>query len=186
MLTVLKDGSMVEVATIGREGAIGVPAVLDNPRVTSAAMVQGATDICYRMKVDAFRREIDRRGAFHELIGRYTHALFGFVAQSTVCNAVHSVEQRLARWLLMARDRMGRDDFPLTQAFVAMMLGASRPTVSVVAGTLQKAGLITYQRGHVAIMDGEQLEAASCECNRTATNLLMTVTNGSRTPRLGS
>ena len=185
MLTVLEDGRMVEIATVGREGAVGVAAALENPLVTSAAMVQGATDICYRMNVDAFRREIDRRGAFHDLMAHYTHALFGFVAQSTVCNAVHSVEQRLARWLLMARDRMGRDDFPLTQAFVAMMLGASRPTVSIVAGILQTAGLITYRRGLVTIVDGDQLEAASCECYRATTNLLESVTNGSRTRRLG-
>jgi CRP-like cAMP-binding protein len=180
MVTVLKDGSMVEVATIGREGAVGVAAVLDHPRVTSAVIVQGETDTCYRMRASAFRREIDRRGAFHELMAHYAQALFGFVAQSTVCNAVHSVEQRLARWLLMARDRMGRNDFPLTQEFVAMMLGASRPTVSIVAGTLQKAGLITYHRGHVMIVDGKKLEAASCECYRAVTHLLRGVTNRSK------
>jgi Mn-dependent DtxR family transcriptional regulator len=84
--------------------------------------------------------------------------------QSTACNAVHSVEQRLARWLLMARDRMGSEEFPLTQEFAAMMLGATRPTVTVVAGTLQRAGLITYHRGRVTIVDGRQLEQASCEC----------------------
>ena len=139
LLSVLEDGRMVEIATIGREGMVGVSAVLDGAPVTSAAMVQGATDTCYRMKVEAFRREIDRRGAFHELTAHYMQALFGFVAQSTACNAMHSVEQRLARWLLMAHDRMESDDFPLTQEFVAMMLGASRPTVTVVAGTLQKA-----------------------------------------------
>jgi CRP-like cAMP-binding protein len=180
ILTVLEDGSMVEIATIGREGIVGVTAVLDGTPVTSAAMVQGETDTCYRMSVDAFRRENDRHGAFHELMSHYAQALFGFVAQSTACNAVHSVEQRLARWLLMARDRMGRDDFPLTQEFVSMMLGASRTTVTVVAGTLQKAGLIRYHRGHVAIVDGRKLEAASCECYRAATNLLESVTDGSR------
>ena len=164
MLTVLEDGHMVEIATIGREGMVGVSAVLDGSPVTSTAMVQGETETCYRMTVDAFRRELDQRGAFHELLAHFAQALFGFVAQSTACNAVHSVEQRLARWLLMARDRMGRDDFPLTQELVAMMLGASRPTVTVVAGTLQKAGLITYHRGQVKIVDGEKLEAASCEC----------------------
>jgi CRP-like cAMP-binding protein len=179
-LTVLEDGNMVEVATIGREGMVGVSAVLDGTPVTSAAMVQGETGTCYQMKVDAFRREMDRHGAFHQLMTHYTQALYGFVAQSTACNAVHSVEQRLARWLLMARDRMGRDDFPLTQEFVAMMLGASRPTVTIVASTLQKAGLITYHRGHVSIVDGEKLEAASCECYRAATNLLKSVTDGSR------
>ena len=183
MLTVLEDGNMVEVATIGREGLVGVSAVLDGTPVTSAAMVQGETDTCYRMKVEAFRREIDRHGAFHELMTHFAQALFGFVAQSTVCNAVHSVEQRLARWLLMARDRMGRDDFPLTQEFVAMMLVASRPTVSIVASSLQKAGLITYHRGRVTIIDGDKLEAASCECYRAVTNLLQGVTNGSKRPR---
>jgi CRP-like cAMP-binding protein len=180
MLTVLEDGSMVEIATVGREGMVGISAVLDGTPVTSAAMVQGETDTCYRMKVEAFRREVDRRGPFHELMAHYAQALFGFVAQSTACNAVHSVEQRLARWLLMARDRMASDEFPLTQEFAAMMLGASRSTVTVVAGTLQKAGLITYHRGRVTIVDGEKLEAASCECYRAATNLLQGVTDGSR------
>ena len=107
----------------------------------------------------------------------WAQALFGFVAQSTACNAVHSVEQRLARWLLMARDRMERDSFPLTQEFAAMMLGATRPTVTVVAGTLQKAGLITYHRGQVTIVNRKKLEAASCECYRTATALLAAVTD---------
>jgi CRP-like cAMP-binding protein len=97
MVTVLEDHSMVEIATIGREGMVGVSAMLNNTPSASAAMVQGETDICYRMKVDAFRREIDRHGAFRELMSHYAQALFGFVAQSTVCNAVHSVEQRLAR-----------------------------------------------------------------------------------------
>jgi CRP-like cAMP-binding protein len=181
LLTVLEDGSMVEIATVGREGMVGVSAILDGTPVTSTAMVQGATDTCYRMNVDAFRREIDRRGAFHELMAHFAQALFGFVAQSTACNAIHSVEQRLARWLLMAQDRMGSDEFPLTQEFVAMMLGASRPTVSVVAGTLQKAGLIKYRHGRVTIVDRENLEAASCECYRAATDLLNAVTDGSRT-----
>jgi len=180
MLAVLEDGSMVEIATIGCEGMVGVTAVLDGTPVTSAAMVQGETDTCYRMSVEAFRREIDRHGAFHELMTHFAQALFGFVAQSTACNAIHSVEQRLARWLLMAQDRMASDEFPLTQEFVAMMLGASRPTVTVVAGTLQKAGLIKYRHGRVTIVDREHLEAASCECYRAATNLLRAVTDGAR------
>jgi CRP-like cAMP-binding protein len=176
MLAVLKDGRMVEVATIGREGMVGVSAVLDGNPVSSTSMVQGEAEICYRMKADAFRREMDRRGVFYELLTHYAQALVGFIVQSTACNAVHSVEQRLARWLLMAQDRMASDDFPLTQEFLAMMLGASRPTVTIVAGTLQKAGLITYHRGHVTILSREKLESASCECYRTATDLLKNVT----------
>jgi len=180
MLAMLEDGGMVEVATIGREGMIGESAVLDGGPLNSITMVQGETDTCYRMTADGFRREMDRRGPFYELLTYYTQALTGFIIQSTACNAIHSVEQRLARWLLMARDRMGSDDYPLTQEFVAMMLGASRPTVTIVAGTLQKAGLITYHRGRVTIVGRKKLEAASCECYRAATRLLLAVTDGSR------
>jgi len=183
MVTVLEDGSMVEVATVGREGMVGTTAALDGNPVSSATIVQGETETCYRMTADAFRREMDRRGAFYELLTRFSQALVGVIMQSTACNAVHSVEQRLARWLLMAQDRMGTDEFPLTQEFVAMMLGATRPTVTVVAGTLQRAGLITYHRGRVAILDREKLESASCECYRAATNLLQAVTSArSRAP----
>jgi CRP-like cAMP-binding protein len=178
MVTVLKDGRMVEVATIGREGMVGV-SVLDNP-VSSASMVQGESDICYRLKADVFRREMDRRGVFYEVLTHYAQALVGFIVQSTACNAVHSVEQRLARWLLMARDRMESDHFGLTQEFVAMMLGASRPTVTIVASTLQRAGLITYHRGQLTIVDGEGLEAASCECYRATTDLLNAVMKRAR------
>jgi CRP-like cAMP-binding protein len=177
VVTVLEDGRMVEVATIGREGMLGVSAVLNGDPSPAAAMVQAETDTCYKMAVGAFGIEMQRHGPFHHLITRYTQALTGFIMQSTACNAVHSVEQRLARWLLMAHDRVGKREFPLTQEFVAMMLGTSRPTVTVVAGTLQKAGLIRYHRGHVTIVDREKLESASCECYRTATNLLKNVTS---------
>jgi CRP-like cAMP-binding protein len=176
LVTVLEDGGMVEVATVGREGAVGVTAVLDGTPAPSATIVQGAAETCYRMAADTFRREMDRRAAFYELLTRYAQALVGFIMQSTACNAVHTVEQRLARWLLMAHDRMEACEFPLTQEFAAMMLGATRPTVSVVAATLQKAGLITYHRGRVTIVDRVKLEAASCECYCAATNLLRAVT----------
>jgi CRP-like cAMP-binding protein len=143
-------------------------------------MVQAETDTCYTMSAEAFRKEMDRRGPFYDLLTRYGQALVGFIMQSTACNAVHSVEQRLSRWLLMAHDRVGKDEFPLTQEFAAMMLGTSRPTVTVVAGTLQRAGLIKYHRGHVTVVAREDLEAASCECYRAATDLLKAVTDGSR------
>jgi len=182
VLTVLGDGRMVEVATIGREGVLGASAGRDGGMSHSVTMVQGESETCYRMTAQDFRREMDRRGAFYELLTQYFEALMGFVMQSTACNAVHSVEQRLARWLLMAQDRMDADEFPLTQELVAMMLGASRPTVTVVAGTLQRAGLIKYRHGRVTIVDREALENASCECYRAATNLLKSVIDGSRPP----
>jgi len=176
VLTVLEDGNMVEVATIGREGMVGFFAATNGNTSPSITMVQGETDTCYRMTAEAFRHEMERRGAFSELLSRFAQAMIGFIMQSTACNAMHSVEQRLARWLLMAQDRMDRDDFPLTHEFVAMMLGASRPTVSLVAGTLQKAGLIKYHWGHVTIVSREKLESASCECYREVTDLLREVT----------
>jgi CRP-like cAMP-binding protein len=178
IVAVLEDGRMVEVATIGREGMVGVSALLDEGPVPCAAMVQAKTETCYRMTVADFRREADRRGAFFSVLARYSQAYVGFVMQSTACNAVHSVHQRLARWLLLASDRVGSLAFPLTQEFVAIMLGTARPTVTIVAGALQKAGLITYHRGQLTIVDRERLEAASCECYRTSTDLLNAVTNG--------
>jgi CRP-like cAMP-binding protein len=173
LVTVLADGSMVEIATVGREGMVGAAAMWNGRTDMSTAIVQGESDTCYRMPVHAFRSEIARHGRFAELVTHFSQALFGFVAQSTACNAVHSVEQRLARWLLTAGDRMERDDFPLTQELVAMMLGTTRPTVTVVAGALQKSGLIDCHRGHVKILDRKQLETASCECYRAVTGLLL-------------
>ena len=176
MLTVLEDGTMVEIATVGREGITGLPEALNGDLSVAQTIVQAETEICYRMPVTAFHEEMDRHGVLYDLVNRYHHALVGLIMQSTACNAIHSVEQRLARWLLMAHDRVEANDFPMTQEFVAMMLGATRPTVTVVAGTLQSAGLITYHRGHITIVDRERLEAAACECYRAATELLKRVT----------
>jgi len=175
MLTVLEDGTMVEIATVGREGMCGMSAVVEDVPTTFATMVQGESDGCYRMTAADFRREMNQRGAFFDLLTQHAQALVGIIMQSTACNAVHNVEQRLARWLLTAHDHMRNDTFPLTQEFVAMMLGVARPTVAVVAGKLQKAGLIRYHRGQLTIVDREQLEAAACECYRTTADLLAAV-----------
>jgi CRP-like cAMP-binding protein len=175
-LTVLANGDMVEVATIGREGMTGVAAVLNLGPAPAATMVQADMEICHRLTAADFRHEMDQHGAFAALITRYSQALLGVIMQSTACNAVHSLEQRLARWLLMAHDRVAKEEFLLTQEFVAMMLGAARPTVSIVAGALQKAKLIKYHRGQVKIVNRDGLEAASCECYAAATALLDGVT----------
>jgi CRP-like cAMP-binding protein len=151
---------------------IGMAAVVSGDLSSSLTMVQGEFDTCYSMTASAFRDEMDRRGVFYVLVTRFGQALMGFVMQSTACNAAHSIEQRLARWLLHAHDRMETDAFPLTQEFAAMMLGASRPTVTIAAGTLQKAGSMTYHRGRVTIVNRKKLESASCECYRAATALL--------------
>jgi len=175
-LTVLENGDMVEVATIGREGVVGLYAMAEKPVAPSATMVQAEMTICHRLPAPVFRREVAAGGAFRELMTRCAQAHVAFIMQSTACNAVHSVEQRLARWLLMARDRIGTDVFPMTQEFLAMMLGVARPTVTIVAGTLQKAGLITYRRGSITIVDRRKLEKGACECYRVGTNILLAAT----------
>ncbi len=172
---VLENGRMVEVATVGREGMVGVSAVWDGISSTAVSIVQGETNICFRMTADAFRCEMRRRGVFYDRLTRFAQGFLGVTMQAVVCIGVHSVEQRLARWLVMAHDRMGGAEFPLTQELIAMMLGASRPTVTVIARNLQQAGLITYRRGRVTILDRQRLESASCKCYRTATDLLQAV-----------
>ncbi len=174
-LTLLENGAMIEVATVGREGMVGLAAGSDTGVAHSVAMVQAETETSYRLSADDYRAEMDRGGPFHALLTRYMHAHVGVIMQSTACNAVHRVEQRLARWLLMAHDRIERREFYLTQEFIAMMLGVARPTVTIVAGTLQKAGLIRYHRGRITILDRDRLEAAACECYRVATDLLRSV-----------
>ncbi len=178
VVTVLANGDMVEVATIGSEGMVGVSAVNTGYREPSLTMVQMETESGFRMTAAAFRSEMDRRGPFFELVTRFAQALLGVSMQCTACNAVHLIEQRLAKWLLLAHDRVGASHFPLTQEFVAMMLGAARPTVTIVAGTLQRAGLITYNRGKVVVVDRKGLEQASCECYRVTTSLLERATPG--------
>jgi CRP-like cAMP-binding protein len=159
ILTALDDHTMVEGATVGWEGMLGVSAILDQLEPgASITMVQAATDTSCRMPIRAFRRELHRRGPFCTLLTRYALVHLGLVMQSTGCNAKHSVQQRLARWLLLAHDRVGKDEFPLTQEFGAMMLGASRPTVTAVAGGFQKSGLVSYHRGMLRILDRVKLE----------------------------
>ena len=157
MAIVLENGAMVEVATIGREGMAGLTAKGPGrgTMTNTLVVVQGHDESAYRMRLDDFRREMDRCSTFMELINNYAEVFLAVVMQATGCNAAHNVEQRLAKWLLMAQDRMEAEEFSITQEFVAMMLGATRQTVTGVAGSLQKAGLIQYHRGRVCILDRE-------------------------------
>ena len=116
VVTVLANGDMVEVATIGSEGMVGGSAVAAGYREPTLTMVQMASDSCQRIPAVIFRREIERHGALHEVVARFSQALTGVVMQSTACNATHTIEQRLARWLLTARDRVGADQFPLQRS----------------------------------------------------------------------
>jgi CRP-like cAMP-binding protein len=163
--TRLLDGTSVEAATVGDEGMIGIEAFLSvNAVAPGDALIQVPDTNAEMMSVEDFRREINEHGAFHDLIGRYVQVVIAQMMQSTACNLLHQVQQRCARWLLTTHDRMHEQDFHLSHEFLAVMLGAQRPTVSVVAGTLQQAGLIRYIHGRVTVRDRKGLEAAACEC----------------------
>lgn len=163
--TVLADGTTVEAATVGDEGMLGVEAFLSaNTVAPGETLIQVPDGDAEAISVDDFRRETQRQGAFHELVGRYTQVVIAQMMQSAACNALHHVQQRCARWLLMTHDRMHEQDFTLSHEFLAVMLGVQRPTVSVVAETLQHAGLIHYTHGRVTVTNRPGLEAAACEC----------------------
>ena len=163
--TILRDGTTVEAATVGDEGMLGFEAFLDDNAVAPGeTLIQVPDTNAEMMSVEDFRREVADRSAFRTMVGRYAQVVIAQMMQSTACNALHQVQQRCARWLLTTHDRMHEQDFHLSHEFLAVMLGVQRPTVSVVAGTLQQAGLIRYIHGHVTVVNRQGLEAASCEC----------------------
>jgi CRP-like cAMP-binding protein len=163
--TVLSDGTAVEAATVGLEGMLGVEAFLSPDAVAAGeTLIQVPDTSAEKMHVDDFRREMLAPGAFRDLVGRYTHVVIAQMMQAAACNVLHHVQQRCARWLLMTHDRMLEQDFVLSHEFLAVMLGVQRPTVSVVASTLQQAGLIRYVHGRVTVRNRKGLEAAACEC----------------------
>src|SRR3984893_7095624 len=168
--SVMTDGRMVEVATIGNEGMIGNTVFLGGDVAVGEAFVQVPDGDGQSMPVEAFRKELDRRGSFYDLMSRYSQALQGLMMQSTGCNTFPSVEERCARWLLMTQDRVGRNNFQLTHEFLGFMLGVRRPTVSLVLGTLQKAGVIANGTKKITVVNRKSLEEVSCECYRVVKN----------------
>jgi CRP-like cAMP-binding protein len=166
LLITLKGGETVEVATTGNEGVVGTSLLLGTERSSFKAVCQ-VTGQALKMRADAFRRSVEEHPELGALVRRYAQALVDQIAQTTACNHVHSVQARMCRWLLMTHDRVGADEFHLTQEFLAQMLGVRRPSVTVAAGLLQKAGLIRYQRGRIRITDRPGLESGACECYET-------------------
>lgn len=165
----MEDGGTSEVGTIGNEGMIGCSVFFGDRLSPTEALVQvaGVVD-SYKMPVAAFMTEMQLHGAFFNKVIRYHQALSLQIQQTSACNALHPAEQRCSRWLLMTRDRVGSDDLKLTHEFLAIMLGVRRPTVTIIAGTLEKAGLIANgHRGAISILNRQGLEAASCECYAT-------------------
>jgi CRP-like cAMP-binding protein len=159
----MSDGRMVEVGTIGNEGMVGLSAYFGNPMPQALTLVQVAGDGAHTMRVGTFVGEMERKGPLYSLVRRYSQALLALMMQSVACNALHDIDQRCARWLLMSQDRAG-DTFNLTQEYLASMLGVRRSSVTEVARRLQRAKLIEYGRGRIKIRNRAGLERLSCEC----------------------
>ena len=163
LVSMTSEGASVEVAMVGREGLLGVTAILQVESSPYRALVQvpgGAS----RIEIKKLKILFDERASLRRLILRYLHALMTQTAQSAVCSRFHSVEQRLARWILSSRDRARRNSFRYTQEFLSNMLGADRSTTTLAAGVLKRAGLIKYTRGTITILNSKELEQVACEC----------------------
>jgi CRP-like cAMP-binding protein len=160
----LSDGSTVEAGLMGIEGMVGIQVWLHERQTPSKTLIQVAGR-AQRMDADDFIREVmETNSPLNGLVARYTHAFLIMTSQIAACNRLHEVDARLCRWLKMIHNRVNRDEFLLRQEFIAEMLGVHRPTVSIAAKTLQKAGLIDYSRGQMRILDPEGLKNGACEC----------------------
>ncbi len=155
----------LEAGMVGNEGMVGMPALLGLDRCAGSAVVSIAGSAT-RMPIAALREEVSRQGALRRVLDLYTHALLVQLSQGAACNRFHSVEQRFARWLLMTRDRLRSSEFHMTHESMSQALGVRREGITTVASRFQRTGLISYSRGHVAIIDGARIEDASCICYR--------------------
>lgn len=163
LLAGANERSTLEVGLVGNEGMVGLSAFFGVNSSLNRAVVQGVGS-AMKMKATALRKECNNGGVLPRLLRRYSHSVLTQVTQAAVCNQFHSVDARLARWLLMTHDRMGDDEFQLTQEFLSNMLGVRREGVSLAAGDLQRRKLIRYSRGRLKILDRPGLEATSCAC----------------------
>jgi CRP-like cAMP-binding protein len=163
LLAGANERTTLEVGLVGNEGMVGLGVFLGVNNSVNRAVVQGAGS-AMKMKASSLRKHCKDGGFFSHLLQRYSHSVLAQLTQSAVCNQFHSVDARLARWLLMTHDRMENDEFRLTQEFLSHMLGVRREGVSIAAGDLQKRKLIRYSRGCLRILDRPGLEAISCGC----------------------
>lgn len=162
LVTPLIDGAAVEVATVGNEGVVGVPLVRGGSlTVRATSQVAGWV---MRMDAGQFLDEVDRNGPVRELVNDYLKALLGQISQIAACNQLHSLEERLSRWLLISHDRAGRDVFDIPHVYLGQLLGVPTITVTLCAGKLEARGLISYQYEQVSVVDRRGLESMACEC----------------------
>lgn len=169
LLAPTANSDSVEVSTVGREGMIGIGVHLGTETAYCTAIVQVPGE-AIRIEAQAFREEASRCETVTSYVGRYIHALYVQTVQWVACNRLHSLEERFARWLLSSADTLGGDALPLTHDFLAKMLGVRRPSVTLAAGALQRAGLVESSRGMIRIVNRPGLEGISCDCYRLVRN----------------
>ena len=164
-LTIMEDGRAIEVATIGREGVVGLAALLAGKTSANEVVMQIAGD-GLRMDAAVLEEEARRDSPLHQLLLLYQSAFLLQVSYSVACNGLHTVQQRCCRWLLMTRDRVDTDEVPLTHEYLAIMLGVRRASVTEVLRPLSESGLLSNSRGAITILDRSGLESLACECYR--------------------
>ena len=160
---IMEDGASAEIAGVGNEGVVGIALFMGGNTTPSLATVYTG-GYGYRLKARLMMDEFDRAGPMMHLMLRYTQALITQMSQTAVCNRHHTVEQQLCRWLLLTIDRLPSNELTMTQELIASMLGVRREGVTETAGNLQRAGLISYRRGHITVLDRAGLEVHACEC----------------------
>jgi CRP-like cAMP-binding protein len=165
LLSAVEGREHLEVGMVGDDGMVGLHVFMGVARSRTRGLAQSAGS-AMRMEAATLHKETNQGGPLHKLLNRYTNALMTQISQSAACNRFHSVDMRLARWLLMTHDRVGGDEFLMTQQFLSHMLGVRREGVTLAASALQKQELISYSRGHLRILDRAGLETAACSCYR--------------------
>lgn len=163
LISPMSARSTIEVGMVGNEGMVGLSVFMGVDHSLTRAIVQGSGS-AMRLSAAAMRQESNRLSFFHHLLHRYSHSILAQVSQSSACNRFHSVNTRLARWLMMTSDRLGVDEFRLTQEFMSSMLGVRREGVNKAAGALQTEKMIHYSRGMITILDRDLLEDSACQC----------------------
>jgi CRP-like cAMP-binding protein len=163
LLYVMENGASAEIAIVGNEGFVGISLFMGGESALNRAVVQSSGE-AYRLPGRILKDEFERGGPLQHLFLRYTQALLTQMAQTAACNRHHTLDQQFCRWLLLSIDRLPSNELVMTQELIANMLGVRREGVTEAAGNVQKAGLISYQRGHITVLDREGLEARVCEC----------------------
>lgn len=163
IVSIMNDGAVTEVGLVGSRGMIGLPIILGDG-ITPYRVFTQVSDGAWQIRADRLRNEFERGGELQKLLLLYTQSRLAFTAQSTACNSQHTVDKRLARWLLIVQNDLQTERLPLTQELIASMLGVRRAGVSEAAIRLQETGSVRYTRGLITVLDRQKLEACSCEC----------------------